>query len=304
MTDSGTTGDRGTIEDRSTTRDDEEIPGHLRVNVIQDAQDPRVLDFVALTDMDLRRRSEEADGIFIAESFFVLERVVQHGLRIRSVLVEPRRLPRVVDQLRSVNSQVDIYVAESDVLQRLVGYRVHRGVLASVQRPRAHTLQEVTSHMGHIVLLEGLVDPTNVGLAFRSAAAMGFAAVVISPDCADPLYRRSVRTSMGAVLHVPWVRSQSWSRTFEEIRGAGIEIMALTPNSSATDLDAVVADVARRGVRVGAAFGAEGQGLTEETLTTADHLARIAMGHGVDSLNVGATVAVVGYALRSVQPAF
>lgn len=280
-------------------RDLEMLPEQVNVEVIDDARDPRVQDYVSLTDMDLRMRSEQADGIFIAESFFVLERVVLNKMSIRSVLVEPRRLRRVVDHLSESTRDITIYIAEPDVLNALVGYRVHRGVLASVERPVARRMADVLDGAGDIVLLEGLVDPTNVGLAFRSAAAMNFSAVVVSPDCADPLYRRAVRTSMGAVLHMPWVRSESWPTTLEEIKNAGIEIIALTPRAQAVNLPVIVADVGSRGVRVGAAFGAEGQGLSEYTLLTAEHQARIAMGHGVDSLNVGAAVAVVGFALST-----
>ena len=261
--------------------------------------DVRLRDYLQLTDMQRRVTAETEGGFFIAESFFVLNRVLECGMSIRSILVEPKRLDRVVHALHGCLQELTIFTADPDVMQSIVGYRVHRGVLASVQRPAELSVREAIGNSGDIALLEGFVEPTNVGLAFRSAAAMGFTSVVISPDCADPLYRRSVRTSMGAVLNMPWARSPSWESTLTKIQTEGIPLIALTPHSRAQDLTEVLSHGVPGDGRVAAAFGSEGPGLTSQVIDRADHLARIPMDQGVDSLNVGATVAVVGFALRS-----
>jgi tRNA G18 (ribose-2'-O)-methylase SpoU len=263
--------------------------------------DARLRDYLQLTDMQRRVAAESAGGFFIAESFFVLNRVLEFDMRIRSILVEPRRLDRVIHAVHGCHQDITIFTADPEVMQSIVGYRVHRGVLASVQRPAELSVREAIGKVGDIALLEGFVEPTNVGLAFRSAAAMGFTSVVISPDCADPLYRRSVRTSMGAVLHMPWARSPSWELTLTEVQTEGIPLIALTPHSRAHDLMEVLSHCVAGGGRVATAFGSEGSGLTTQILDRADHLARIPMDQGVDSLNVGATVAVVGFALRSAR---
>jgi tRNA G18 (ribose-2'-O)-methylase SpoU len=271
----------------------------LRVIHVTSGDDVRLRDYLQLTDMQRRVTTEITGGFFIAESFFVLNRVLDFDMSIRSILVEPKRLDRVIHALHGCQQNITIFTAEPEVLQSIVGYRVHRGVLASVARPAELSVREALDHSGDVALLEGFVEPTNVGLAFRSAAAMGFTSVVISPDCADPLYRRSVRTSMGAVLHMPWARSPSWESTLKEIQKDGIELIALTPDSRAQDLMDVLSHCVLGGGRVAAAFGSEGPGLTSKIIDRADHLARIPMDQGVDSLNVGATVAVVGFALRA-----
>ena len=276
-------------------------PPNVRVIRVTDTHDQKLRDYLQLTDMQ-RRVSVEADGgFFIAESFFVLERVLETHMVIRSVLVESRRLDRVLSLLEGSGQVIEVFAAEPEVLEALVGYHIHRGVLASVERPRELTVAEVVGDSGDIALLEGFVEPTNVGLAFRAAAAMGFAGVVLSPDCADPLYRRSVRTSMAAVLHMPWARSTSWESTLMGMQAQGIALIAFTPDVQVDDITMVLNRVVKPGKRVAAAFGCEGAGLRTRTLTMANHRARIPMDLGIDSLNVGATVAVVGFALRAAR---
>lgn len=265
--------------------------------VIDSPHDPRIADFVALTDMDLRLRTEGPAGVFIAEGFLVLQRVLEAGLTIRTILTDNKRLERVTQLLHTLptSRQPDIAIAPPQLLEQITGFRVHRGVLGSVLRPPGLTVQEVIARGGSIVVLEGLVDPTNVGLAFRSAAAMGFSGAVVSADCIDPLYRRSVRTSMGAVIDLPWARDESWPASLELITRCGLSVLALSPDPACDDLSEVLPRLAGP---VAAVFGTEGAGLRESTRELVDSCVRIPMSGGIDSLNVAASVAVVGYALR------
>ena len=261
-----------------------------------------MVEYVHLTDMDLRRHVEDQGGYFMAEGFFVLERVVGHRLTIRSLLIDERRMARTVDLLLGLpeDQRPTVFTASADVLGPIVGYRMHRGVLACVQRPEPASLTDIIATGGDLLVLEGLVDPTNVGLAFRSAAAMGFTGAVVSPDCADPLYRRAVRTSMGASLDLPWTRSTTWSHDLDVLADHGMWTVGLSPDPAGDDLDQVVRRVRAAGGRVAAVFGSEGPGLRRQTLQQAACVARITMERGIDSLNVAASVAVVGYVLRHV----
>lgn len=268
------------------------------VHIITDPTDPRVWEFASLTDMDLRRRIEQPAGLFIAEGYLVLERIVAKRMRIRSILAAPKRLPRILTIVASLPPELrpPIAVADEDTLRATTGFDMHRGVLAAVQRPATQTVRDICDIDGDIAVLEGLVDPTNVGLAFRSAAAMGFAGCLISADCADPLYRRAIRTSMGAVFELPWARGTSWVEDSAALAASGLTLMALSPRSEFPDVDEVIAAVSSS--RVAAIFGSEGDGLRDSTMHNIESIARIPMAAGVDSLNVAATVAVVGYALR------
>lgn len=266
--------------------------------LIESSADPRIADFVSLTDMDLRKRTEESAGLFIAEGFLVLERVIAAQLTIRMILTDSKRAPRIRELMSLIpeERQPDIAVAEPAVLQEITGFRVHRGVLASVHRPPRPQLAQVIASGGSIIALEGLVDPTNVGLAFRSAAAMGFTGAVVSADCADPLYRRAVRTSMGAVIDLPWFRDAGWPETLIDAARAHLTVIALSPDRSCPDLDDVLAQISGPVIAV---FGTEGAGLRESTREAIGSCARIPMAAGIDSLNIAASVAVVGYALRT-----
>lgn len=267
---------------------------------VDDPEDPRLDDYRNLTDMDLRRTIESPAGLFIAEGYLVLEKAMERGLHFRSVLVEPKRVARLTQILDTHPDaqHIPIYCAPATVLQALTGYRVHRGVLACVARPTPLSVREVMERSGDLLILEGLVDPTNVGLAMRSAAALGIAAAVVSPDCADPLYRRAVRTSMGATLVLPWARSTAWPQDLDRIRDRGYDLMALSPDPEGVHLETAVAGAREGGRQVAAVFGTEGDGLRAETMALIDRRVRIDMAPGIDSLNVAAAVAVVAYALR------
>ncbi|MFM9134131.1 MAG: TrmH family RNA methyltransferase [bacterium] len=263
------------------------------LDTVADPEDPRLHPFRDLTDMDLRRRIEPERGFFIAEGRLVIERVARAGHAIDAVLTAPRWLPVLAEDLPYYAGPV--LVASREVIDAIAGYRVHRGALAVVRRPRARDVPEVADAPGHLVLLEDLVDPTNVGLAFRSAAALGIAGIVLSPRCADPLYRRAVKTSMGAVLDLPWARSGDWATDLSRMRGFGVSVIALTPHPEAEDLEAALA--ARECARVALLVGTEGEGLSAGALGASERLARIPMSGGIDSLNVAAAVAVACYAL-------
>ena len=265
--------------------------------LIESSSDPRIADFIALTDMDLRLRTEHAAGLFIAEGFLVLERVIAAGLSIRVILTDHKRVSRVEESISAIppENRPDIAIAAPDLLEHITGFRVHRGVLASVERPPRPGVDQVIDTGGCLLALEGLVDPTNVGLAFRSAAAMGFTGAIISTDCADPLYRRSVRTSMGAVIHMPWTRDANWPDSLQAM-AQSMSVIALSPDPACPDLDEVLKTRRRP---VAAVFGTEGAGLRRPTLDIIAACARIPMAQGIDSLNIAASVAVVGYALRS-----
>ena len=257
--------------------------------------DPRVVDYLRLTDMDLRQRIEPERGVFMAEGHLVIERCAAQGLRLLSVLTSRRWLPRLTEVLADVD--VTVLVAEDDLLRDVTGYRVHRGALAAVQRPPSLDVDTVLSEPGDLLVLEDLVDPTNVGLAIRSAVVQGIDAVVLSPGCADPLYRRSVKSSMGAVLRCRWARSEDWALTLERI-SADRRLIALTPDGE-SDLSAVLGDAMTGDVAL--LLGSEGPGLSAGALSASTQRARIPMASSEDSLNVAAATAVAAYIRASTR---
>ena len=263
----------------------------LRVLPVQ-ADSPELGEYVGLTDVALRRRREPAEGIFIAEGEKVIRRAVAAGHPLRSVLLEEKWLPALADLLGPLDAPV--YVADRETLERVTGYSVHRGALAAMSRLPLEPPRLLLARSRHVVVLEDLVDHTNVGAVFRSAAGLGMDAVLVSPRCADPLYRRSVKVSMGAVFSVPWSRLGAWPSDLDDVRAQGFSVLALTPEAAATPLPDLPAGVTDRCALV---LGAEGHGLSTRALELADHRVRIPMAAGVDSLNVAAAAAVAFYAL-------
>lgn len=263
-----------------------------RENVI-DAADPRLSEYRALTDVQLRRRREPDEGLYIAESEKVLRRALAAGHRPRSILAQERWVAGLQD-LPGVDN-VPLYVLDEDLAQQVTGYRVHRGVLASMHRPALPEPQQVLARGRTFVVLEDLVDHANVGAAFRAAAALGADAVLVTPRCADPLYRRSVRVSMGAVFQVPWTRLPAGRQARALFEAAGIPLAALALEEGAVSLEDFAA---RRPERLALVLGTEGAGLSAHARASADHIVRIPMAGGVDSLNVGAAAAVALWALR------
>ncbi|MGZ0210903.1 MAG: TrmH family RNA methyltransferase [Actinomycetales bacterium] len=266
------------------------------VNVIRvtDLSDPRLSDFANLTDVALRRRTEPAGGLYIAESSKVIARALRAGHQPRAILVLEQWLDDVAELLG--DSDTPVYVGESDLLEQLTGFNLHRGALASIHRPALPTVAELVKDARRIVILEDIVDHTNVGAIFRSAAALGADAVLITPRCADPLYRRSVRVSMGTVLQVPWTRIPHWPADAAELKDAGFHLAALALNDDSVDLDTFAATAPER---VALILGTEGDGLSRSTIDAADTVVKIPMMHGVDSLNVAAASAVGMYMLRA-----
>ncbi|MEV3992348.1 RNA methyltransferase [Streptomyces sp. NPDC049837] len=264
---------------------------------IDDPDDPRLRDYTGLTDVELRRKREPAEGLFIAEGEKVIRRARQAGYEMRSMLLSAKW----VDVMRDVIDEVPapVYAVTPDLAERVTGYHVHRGALASMQRKPLPTADELLTDARRVVVMEGVNDHTNIGAIFRSAAALGMDAVLLSPDCADPLYRRSVKVSMGAVFSVPYARLETWPRGLEAVREAGFKLLALTPDEKATSIDAAAP---HRLERVALMLGAEGEGLSAKALMAADEWVRIPMAHGVDSLNVGAAAAVAFYAVATGRP--
>ena len=265
---------------------------------VDDPADPRLADYARLTDSSLRTSLEAAHGLFVAEGEKVIRRAIGAGYPVRSLLVTPDRLAGLADLATACVGPV--YVTPHDVAERITGYRVHRGALASMARRALPEVGAVVAGHRRILVLEDLVDHGNVGAIFRCAAALGVGAVVLAPRCADPLYRRAVKVSMGAVFAVPYARMTDWYGGLAGLRAAGFRLLALVPDQSTAALDRV----ARRagGGRVALMLGAEGDGLSSRWLHEADQSVCIpmspdAMALGVDSLNVVAAAAVACYAL-------
>jgi tRNA G18 (ribose-2'-O)-methylase SpoU len=259
--------------------------------------DERLLDYTGLTDVELRRRREPAEGLFLAEGAGVVARALAAGFTPRSLLLLDARLERddvvgVADQVAAAGAPV--YVTDARTMAGITGYDVHRGVLASFHRGPARSPADVIRGARRIAVFEDVVDHTNLGAAFRSAAALGIDAVLVTPRCADPLYRRAVRVSMGAVFDVPWARLTTWPDV-ELLHGAGFVVAALSLEEDTMTLDELVA---RRDPQLALVFGTEGDGLGAATLADADLVVRIPMSGGVDSLNVAAAAAVAFYATR------
>jgi tRNA G18 (ribose-2'-O)-methylase SpoU len=274
------------------------MAGMAEVIAIDDPADPRVADYVGLTDTALRTRVEPQGGLFIAEGEAVVHRAVQAGYRLRSLLVDPAHADRVA-RLAGGPAAVPLYVAGPAVLQAVTGFHVHRGVLASVARRPLPDPAALLASAHRVALLEDVNNPTNLGAVFRCAAGLGMDAVLLNPGCADPLYRRAVRVSMGEVLAVPYARLAPWPDGLAAVRGAGFELLALTPDAGALALDRVGVG---QGDRVALLLGAEGPGLGPAALAAADRRVRIPMARGVDSLNVGAAAAVAFWVLGRRPP--
>jgi tRNA G18 (ribose-2'-O)-methylase SpoU len=264
---------------------------------VTDPADPRLADYVALTDAALRTSLEARHGLFIAEGEKVIGRARAAGLGIRSLLVTPGKLARLAGL--EAGWDAPVYVMTEALARQLTGYRVHRGALASVTRPELPPVPEVLAGARRVLVLEDLVDHGNVGAIFRCAAAFGLDAVIVSPRCADPLYRRSVKVSMGAVFAVPWARMTDWYGGLGDLRAAGFRLLALTPDQAAAPAGAALGAA---GDRLALLLGTEGDGLSSRWRHEADQAVCIPMHpaaqrRGVDSLNVVAAAAVACHLL-------
>jgi tRNA G18 (ribose-2'-O)-methylase SpoU len=264
--------------------------------LITDAQDPRLEDYVGLTDVALRRRTEPERGLYIAESEKVIRRALAAGHRPRSYLMGERWLTDLADVVQRAEADgIPVFVGAHDVIERLTGFHLHRGALAAMNRPPLPSLADALTGARRVLVLEDIVDHTNVGAVFRSAAALGVDAVLVTPRCADPLYRRSIRVSMGTVFQVPWTRIEPWPGGVAQLGELGFTTAALALTEESVGLDELAADPPDRLALV---LGTEGDGLSRHTLAAVDLTVRIPMAGGVDSLNVAAAGAVATWALR------
>lgn len=260
---------------------------------LSDPADSRLDDYRSLTDVALRRVSEPAGGLYIAESPKVIERALAAGHTPRSLLVQERWVAHLTQVV--AERETTLFVLPDAAVEEVTGFAVHRGALASMQRPALPAVTDIVQDAALVLILEDVGDHANVGAAFRAAAALGADAVLVSPRCGDPLYRRSVRVSMGTVFQVPWTRFESWDDVTAELHGASIELAALALTREAIGLDAYAA---ARPQRVALMMGAEGEGLSDEALAVADAVVTIPMRGGVDSLNVAAAAAIALWELR------
>jgi tRNA G18 (ribose-2'-O)-methylase SpoU len=269
--------------------------GMARLTSVSDPADPRLADYVALRDVQLRQHLEVERGLFIAEGEKVIRRAVAAGYPVRSFLMASRWVDGLRDELAAAGD-APCFVVDEALAQQVTGFHVHRGALAALHRPALPTIDEAIAGAERIVVLEDIVDHTNVGAIFRSAAALGVDAALLSPRCADPLYRRAIKVAMGAVFAMPWTRLPEWYDALPALSAAGFTTVALTPAPDALDL----ADLADRvaGERLCLVVGGEGHGLSQRWLSTADLRTAIPMAAGVDSLNVAAAAAIAFYATR------
>jgi len=265
----------------------------VHINRITDLSAPELQDYQKLTDVALRRVSEPAGGLYIAESAKVIARALAAGHRPRSVLLLEQWLPEVSALLEQYD--VPVFIGTAELLETLTGFEMHRGALASMHRPVLPDPAELLKNARRVVVIEDVVDHTNVGAIFRSVAGLGADAVLVTPRCADPLYRRSVRVSMGTVLQVPWTRLPDWPEAASVLKENGFHLAALALADDAVSLDVFAVNPPQR---VAIMLGAEGDGLSRQALQAADTIVTIPMLHGVDSLNVAAASAVALYALR------
>jgi tRNA G18 (ribose-2'-O)-methylase SpoU len=264
---------------------------------VDDPADPRLADYRDLRDVSLRRHLEAEHGLFLAEGEKVVRRAVTAGFAPRSFLMAPRWLDGLADVLAT--SDVPCYVVSEALAELVSGFHVHRGALASLERRPLPSVDDVLTGARSVLVLEDVVDHTNVGAIFRSGAALGFDAVLLSPRCADPLYRRSIKVAMGAVFALPWTRIDDWHDALPDLSARGFTTVALTLADDAVPVADAVAGVDRLAL----VLGTEGHGLSRRWEDAADRRAVIPMAAGIDSLNVAAATAVACYvAARRARP--
>ena len=264
---------------------------------ITDLRDERLADYTSLTDVALRRKLEPERGLYLAESEKVIRRALAAGHRPRSLLMARRWLTDLADVVADAErDDVPVFVGDAAVVDEVAGFHLHRGAIAAMHRPELPSVESVIACARRVVVLEDIVDHTNVGAIFRSAAALGVDAVLVTPRCADPLYRRAIRVSMGTVFQVPWTRLGEWPSGLDTLRDNGFHVAAMALSERSITLDELAAEPHDRLALV---MGTEGDGLSRRALAGADTVVRIPMAGGVDSLNVAAASAVAMWALRS-----
>jgi tRNA G18 (ribose-2'-O)-methylase SpoU len=263
----------------------------MPIEHLTDPTDPRIAEYSAIPDAELVRRR----GLFVAEGRLVVRRLIEGGrYRLRSLLLSEAALQSLEPLVARVDAP--IYVCAADDFRLITGYNIHRGCLALAERPEPSAAENLLRTARTVVVLEAAANPDNVGGVFRSAGAFGVDAVLLSPACCDPLYRKAIRTSMAATLRVRYATLDDWPAALSGIRRAGFTVVALTPREPSDDLD----DFVRRPRpdRLALVVGSEGQGLSDEAGRLADHQVRIAIDAGVDSLNLAVAASIAMYCLR------
>ena len=272
-------------------------------NIIElsDFTAPELDVFARLTEGQLRNRLEAEKGVFVAESPKVIQRALDAGYQPISLLMERKHIDGQGRDIIARCGDIPVYTADREVLAQLTGYPLTRGVLCAMRRPRLPDVEELCAGARRVAVLESIVDPTNVGAIFRSAAALNMDAVLVTPTCCDPLYRRAVRVSMGTVFQIPWTRigatPDQWpGEGMEQLRRLGFKTaaMALREDSVSIEDPRLTAED-----KLAIILGTEGDGLAASTIAQCDYTVRIPMSHGVDSLNVAAASAVAFWQLRA-----
>ena len=267
---------------------------------VTDLTRPELDVFTRLTEAQLRNRLEPEKGIFIAESPKVIARALDAGCVPVSLLMERRHIDGDAADIIARCGEVPVFTAEREVLAKLTGFALTRGVLCAMRRPKLPRVEELCADAHRVAVLEGIVDPTNVGAIFRSAAALHMDAVLVTPTCCDPLYRRAARVSMGTIFQVPWTRigdkASDWPHPgLERLNALGFQTAAMALSDRAIGIED---PVLKEADKLAIVLGTEGDGLAEETIARCDHTVCIPMSHGVDSLNVAAASAVAFWELR------
>ena len=263
---------------------------------ITDFSDPALDVYARLTEAQLLNRFEPAKGMFIAESPKVIHRALDGGCEPVSLLMERKDIDGSAREILARCPDIPVFTADEEVLCNLTGYHLTRGVLCAMRRPKLPTMEEICREASRVVVLENVQNPTNVGAIFRSAAALGMDAVLLTPGCSNPLYRRSARVSMGTVFQIPWAYTGDWPEAgMRQLKVLGFKTaaLALSDNSVSIDDPNLMAEE-----RIALLLGSEGDGLTDTTIASCDYTVKIPMYHGVDSLNVAAASAVAFWQLR------
>ena len=272
---------------------------HLdNVVVVDDPADPRLDDFRDLNSIDRRPDLPGGKGLVIAEGVLVVQRMLASRFTPRALLGTDRRLGELTDDLRTTDAP--FYLANAEVMAAVVGFHLNRGVLAAAPRPVELSIPQILQGARTIAVLEGVNDHENLGSVFRNAAGLGVDAIVFGLGCADPLYRRAVRVSMGHALLVPYAWSSEWPNELEVLRDNGFRVLAMTPNPAALTLAAAMETL--EGDKVAILVGAEGPGLNERTMRASDVRVRIPMARGTDSLNVATAAAMAFYERARLAP--
>ncbi|WP_124054768.1 TrmH family RNA methyltransferase [Arcanobacterium ihumii] len=275
---------------------------------LNNLSDPRLDDFIRLTDVALRKKLEAENGLYLAEGLKVIQRSLEAGHLPRAILSAPRWVESIETMLKEVgieDGSVPIFVTSLEQLQEITGFRIHRGAMASINRPVLPNVEEflapISAGPARIFVLENLVDHTNVGAIFRSAAALGIDGILVTQSCADPLYRRSVKVSMGNVFQIPWTRIDRWPQSIEKLHNEGWITASLALRKDAKTLSdfAHLPEVRAPQSKIAIVLGTEGDGLSSRTIATTKHSVVIPMAGHVDSLNVASAGAVTAWELRT-----